>query len=83
MKDRSGAKKLYKANKTWIAAGIAAATLFSVSALGGNTVSADIMPSSMSWNQLQAAVAKAILTLRLNLQSEKLRTQRPKPILLF
>ncbi|WP_125756273.1 LPXTG cell wall anchor domain-containing protein [Lacticaseibacillus hegangensis] len=40
MKERSGAKKLYKANKAWVAAGLAAATLFSVSALGGNTVSA-------------------------------------------
>lgn len=41
MKNRQGAKKLYKAHKTWIAAGLAAATLFSVQALGTQTVAAD------------------------------------------
>ncbi|MFD1394173.1 KxYKxGKxW signal peptide domain-containing protein [Lacticaseibacillus jixianensis] len=45
MKDRTGAKKMYKVNKTWIAAGLAAATLFSVSTLGSNTVSADTTPA--------------------------------------
>lgn len=40
MNNRQGAKKLYKAHKTWIAAGVAAATLLSASALGGQSVSA-------------------------------------------
>lgn len=44
MKNRRGAKKLYKAHKTWIAAGLAAATLFSVQALGTQTVAADTTP---------------------------------------
>ncbi len=45
MKNRQGAKKLYKAHKTWIAAGLAAATLFSVQALGTQTVAADATPA--------------------------------------
>ncbi|WP_225049264.1 KxYKxGKxW signal peptide domain-containing protein [Lacticaseibacillus kribbianus] len=40
MSNRNGAKKLYKAHKTWIAAGLAAATLFSVQTFGAQTVSA-------------------------------------------
>ncbi|MCI1986100.1 MAG: LPXTG cell wall anchor domain-containing protein [Lactobacillus sp.] len=49
MTEQRGAKKLYKAHKTWIAAGIAAASLFSVQAFGGQTVSADTNePGSVS-----------------------------------
>ena len=41
MTDRRGAKKLFKTHKGWMAAGVAAATLFSVSVFGGNTVSVE------------------------------------------
>ncbi|WP_125704662.1 LPXTG cell wall anchor domain-containing protein [Lacticaseibacillus daqingensis] len=37
MKDRNGAKKLYKAHKTWLAAGVVAASLFSIQVLGQPT----------------------------------------------
>ncbi|WP_461224016.1 hypothetical protein [Lacticaseibacillus suihuaensis] len=37
MKMHNGAKKLYKAHKMWLAAGLAAATLFGVQALGQGT----------------------------------------------
>ncbi|WP_125704664.1 LPXTG cell wall anchor domain-containing protein [Lacticaseibacillus daqingensis] len=37
MKDRNGAKKLYKAHKTWLAAGVVAAGLFSIQVLGQPT----------------------------------------------
>ncbi|WP_179395584.1 KxYKxGKxW signal peptide domain-containing protein [Lacticaseibacillus absianus] len=61
MKDRQGAKKLYKAHKTWIAAGVAAATLFSVQALGTQTVSASetapVATSTTTKADLLAAVA--------------------------
>jgi LPXTG-motif cell wall-anchored protein len=40
MKDRSGAKKLYKTHRGWIAAGVAALTLFSTQALADQNVQA-------------------------------------------
>ncbi|MFD1486048.1 LPXTG cell wall anchor domain-containing protein [Lacticaseibacillus baoqingensis] len=58
MTENRGAKKLYKAHKTWIAAGIAAATLFSVQALGGQTVNASAAGSVTSINQAQVDAAK-------------------------
>ncbi|WP_461227429.1 hypothetical protein [Lacticaseibacillus suihuaensis] len=58
MSNRNGAKKLYKAHKTWIAAGVAAATLLSVQALGGQQVSAAAGDTTTT---AQAAVTKADL----------------------
>ncbi|WP_164847983.1 KxYKxGKxW signal peptide domain-containing protein, partial [Lacticaseibacillus hulanensis] len=40
MKDRSGAKKLYKVKKNWVAAGVASIALLSVGAAGTSNVSA-------------------------------------------
>lgn len=78
MKDRSGAKKLYKANKTWVAAGIAAATLFSVSVLGGQTVSADTTgrtaPAQQTTLSTNAVSAVATQTLRTAVDNAKLVT---------
>ncbi|WP_125582213.1 KxYKxGKxW signal peptide domain-containing protein [Lacticaseibacillus suibinensis] len=69
MKNRQGAKKLYKAHKTWIAAGLAAATLFSVQALGTQTVAADTDTAPITETDAKTELLNVIAKNKTDLQS--------------
>ncbi|WP_203626265.1 KxYKxGKxW signal peptide domain-containing protein [Lacticaseibacillus mingshuiensis] len=63
MKNRDGAKKLYRAHKTWLAAGLTAATLLGVQVMGANA-------HSVSAAEVETPAARSAVTVTAPTQAE-------------